>query len=158
MSAAAGHVPAAVQAAVVLDTNIVLDLFVFDDAAARPLRAALEAGHLQWLSTIDMRAELQRVLGYPQIAPRVAFYALTPGDVLAHFDRLARLVAPASRTSVTCSDADDQRFIDLAVAHGAQLLSKDRAVLTMKRRLERLGVSVSTSWTAPIVTTAAVAA
>lgn len=41
---------------------------------------------------------------------------------------------------MTCADPDDQGFIDLAVAHRAPLLSKDRAVLTMKRRLERLGV------------------
>jgi len=143
--------PAAALAAVptvVLDTNIVLDLFVFDDEAARALRAALEAGRLRWLSTPDMRAELQRVLAYPQIAPRLVHYALTPDDVLGHFDRLAEQVAPARKATVTCSDADDQRFIDLAVAHGAQLLSKDRAVLTMKRRLERLGVPVATQWRA----------
>jgi len=135
---------------VVIDTNIVLDLFVFDDEAAKALRAALEAGHLTWLSTTDMRAELQRELDYPQIAPRLAYYAITPADVLAHFDRLARLAAPAPKAGPTCSDADDQRFIDLAVAHGAPLLSKDRAVLTMKRRLQRLGVAVAARWVVPV--------
>ncbi|MBN8749364.1 PIN domain protein [Xylophilus ampelinus] len=124
----------------VIDTNIVLDLFVFDDAAAKPLRAALEAGEVEWLATAAMRIELARVLGYPQIAPRLAFYRLADADVLAQFDRHARLVDTAPKAPVTCADPDDQGFIDLAVAHRAPLLSKDRAVLTMKRRLERLGV------------------
>ncbi|RYF31092.1 MAG: PIN domain-containing protein, partial [Comamonadaceae bacterium] len=60
--------PSEVTQAVVIDTNIVLDLFVFDDAAARPLRAALEANEVEWLATDAMRIELARVLGYPKIA------------------------------------------------------------------------------------------
>ena len=125
---------------VVLDTNIVLDLFVFRDAAALPVLQALEAGTLDWLATPAMRVELDRVLGYPQVAPRLLFYKLQPADVLAAFDRHARLVDAAVKAPVTCSDADDQIFIDLAVAPGAWLLSKDRAVLSMQKRLLALGV------------------
>lgn len=125
---------------VVLDTNIVLDLFVFNDAAAQPLRQALEAGELDWLATQPMRDELARVLAYPQIAPRLAFYQLTAGDVLAAFDRHARLLEVAAKAGVTCSDGDDQKFIDLAVAGKALLLSKDSDVLSMARRLGKLGV------------------
>mgnify|MGYP001596740514 CR=1 FL=1 len=127
----------------VLDTNIVLDLFVFDDAAAQPLRAALEAGEVAWIATAAMRIELARVLGYPQVAPRLAERGRVDADVLARFDRHARLVDAAPRASVTCADADDQCFVDLAVAHRVPLLSKDRAVLGMKRRLERFGVRVA---------------
>jgi putative PIN family toxin of toxin-antitoxin system len=131
------------QPAVVIDTNIVLDLFVFDDADARPLRAALEAGALAWLATEGMRVELARVLGYPQIAPRLAFYRIEAADVLAAFDRHARLRPTAVRSRAVCKDPDDQVFIDLAVAHGAALLSKDRAVLSMRKRLAALGVAAS---------------
>lgn len=121
--------------ALVLDTNIVLDLWVFADDAARPLRAALLAGELSWLATAAMRDELARVLHYPQIAPRLAFYELQPPQVLAHFDRHASLVEPPARAPLRCRDPDDQKFIDLAVARQALLLSKDRAVLAMKKRL-----------------------
>lgn len=127
----------------VIDTNIVLDLFVFDDAAAKPLRAALEAGQVEWFATASMRVELERVLGYPQIAPRLLFHALAAADVLAAFDRHSRIVDPAPKALVTCSDADDQCFIDLAVAHRALLVSKDRAVLSMRKRLLALGVVAS---------------
>lgn len=124
---------------VVLDTNIVLDLFVFRDAATAPLLQALQDGALNWISTSPMRNELERVLAYPQIVPRLVFYELQAGDVLAAFDRHARIVDAAAKAPVTCSDADDQIFIDLAVAHQCWLLSKDQAVLSMQKRLLALG-------------------
>lgn len=125
---------------IVLDTNIVLDVFVFNDAAALPVRLALEAGELDWLATQAMRDELARVLAYPQIVPRLAFYQLSADDVLAAFDRHARLQEVAGKAGVTCSDPDDQKFIDLAVASQALLLSKDRAVISMAKRLLAHGV------------------
>ena len=125
---------------VVLDTNIVLDLFVFNDAASAPLKAALETGELNWLATQPMRDELARVLAYPQIIPRLNFYRITAEDVLAAFDQRAQITEVAAKASVTCSDADDQKFIDLAVAHQALLLSKDQHVLSMRKRLLAQGI------------------
>jgi len=58
-------------APVVLDTNILLDLFVFADPRVQGLHRALEAGSLRWLSTAVMREELRRVLDYPQLQPRM---------------------------------------------------------------------------------------
>ena len=128
---------------IVIDTNIVLDVFVFSDAAAVPLRQALAATALDWLATLAMRQELARVLAYPQIVPRLNFYKRTATDVLAAFDRHTRMVDVAPKASVTCTDADDQKFIDLAVMHHAVLLSKDKAVTSMKKRLLALGVLVN---------------
>jgi putative PIN family toxin of toxin-antitoxin system len=124
----------------VLDTNIVLDVFVFDDEAAQPLRDQLVAGRLRWLATAAMRDELERVLAYPQIVPRLAFRGLAAADVLAAFDRHVTPVECAPKAPVTCKDPDDQKFIDLAVHERALLLSKDGAVLSMSKRLEALGV------------------
>ena len=124
----------------ILDTNIVLDVFVFNDAAAQPIRDGLAASRIDWIATAPMRIELERVLGYPQIVPRLAFYALSAGDVLAHFDAHARLVPVPAKASVTCSDADDQMFIDLAVMHCCTLLSKDKAVTSMAKRLRAFNV------------------
>ena len=124
----------------VLDTNIVLDLFVFKDPATLPLRQLIETKAIRWIATIAMRDELERVLSYPHIIPRLAFHQLTPSDVLAQFDRHAQIEPAAPRASPICKDPDDQRFIDLAVAHGATLLSKDNAVLCMSKRLLALGV------------------
>ena len=59
---------------IVIDTNIILDLFVFGDPATVPLRQQLDAGELGWVATQPMRDELERVLAYPQIVPRMDFY------------------------------------------------------------------------------------
>ena len=120
---------------IVLDTNIVLDVFVFNDPAAEPLRKALANNELNWLATQPMRDELARVLAYPKIMQRLAFYKLPADDVLTQFDQHARLVDIAPKASVTCTDADDQKFIDLAVQHQALLLSKDRDIISMQKRL-----------------------
>lgn len=131
----------------VLDTNIALDLFVFQDPGSDALRAALSAVRVGWLATDAMRAELVRVLGYPQIAQRLDQRALAPQAVLDAFDAQVCVVAEAPKAPVTCKDADDQKFIDLAVAHRATLVSKDAHILRMARRLARLGVAVRRDWT-----------
>lgn len=136
----------------VLDTNIALDLLVFADPRAEPLRAALADGALHWLATNAMRDELARVLGYPKIAARVAHYTLTAEAVLAAFDGHVRIVEAAPKAPYTCGDPDDQKFIDLAVAHRALLLSKDFEVLRMSKRLARLGARVAAAFDAQIET------
>ena len=126
---------------VVVDTNIVLDAFVFNDIAAQPLLDGLRAGTLRWIATQPMRDELERVLAYPQIVKRLHYYALKAEAVLARFDDHARLQPIAAKAPVTCKDPDDQKFIDLAVAHRSLLLSKDQAVLCMEKRLLALAVA-----------------
>ena len=128
-----------------LDTNIVLDLFVFKDPATQALKLALASHKIQWLTTQAMRDELERVLSYPKIMARLAVSELDAKNVLQRFDAEARLVEVAPKASVTCRDADDQKFIDLAVQHQAMLLSKDRAVLCMKKRLLTLSVRAQTA-------------
>ena len=138
--------PSAAAHRVVLDTNIVLDLWVFADPAADALRDAITAAQLQWISTLSMRDELERVLGYAQIAPRLAFHRRIADDVLAAFDAHARVHPPAPKADVTCKDPDDQKFIDLAVAHGALLLSKDALVLALRKRLRMRGADAQRHW------------
>jgi predicted nucleic acid-binding protein len=103
----------------VLDTNIVLELWVFDEPKALPLKSSLEAGTTRWIATAAMREELARVLAYPQIAKRLTVRALPADAVLAHFDRHAQLHPDAPKAEYTCKDAE---------------------VLCMKKRLERCGV------------------
>ncbi|MGJ7493196.1 PIN domain-containing protein [Variovorax sp. ZT4R33] len=136
--------PAGGASPIVIDTNIVLDLLVFDDPRWALLRTALAAGELRWLATAAMRDELLRVLGYPLIAQRLLKDAREPAHVAAAFDAQVQTVGGVPlRARFVCKDPDDQIFIDLAVAHRARLLSKDRAVLSMRKRLATLGVEVA---------------
>jgi putative PIN family toxin of toxin-antitoxin system len=130
----------------VLDTNVVLDLFVYEDPATQPLRAVLTEPKTQWLATPGMREELRRVLAYPQVVARMRVQGLSADTVLAAFDARVQMVDSAPKAPYTCKDGDDQKFIDLAMAHTAVLLSKDKAVLSMARRLARQGVRVDRQW------------
>jgi len=131
---------------VVIDTNIVLDIWVYQDPATPSLLNALEEGKLQWLATVPMREELLRVLDYPHIAQRRNRDGVSAEAVLVHFDRLAKIQAIAPKAPYICKDEDDQKFIDLAAAHQALLLSKDKQVLSLTNRLARLGVVVRQKW------------
>ena len=124
----------------VLDTNIVLDVFLFADPAAQPLREALAHARIRWIRTAPMREELARVLAYPHIAKRLGYYQRSADDLLGDFDTHSHAVDVAPRAPLRCKDPDDQRFIDLALAHRAGLLSKDQAVLCMAKRMRALGV------------------
>ena len=124
----------------VIDTNIVLDLWLFEDPATIPLRAALQSGAISHLATASMRDELERVLAYPHLVKRMAKSNIQAQDILNRFDEHLLAVEPAAKALFTCKDPDDQKFIDLAVAHATPLLSKDNAILCMKKRLLQSGV------------------
>ncbi|MGN8003144.1 putative toxin-antitoxin system toxin component, PIN family [Acidovorax sp. 22279] len=130
---------------VVVDTNVALDLLIFSDPRTVPLRTLLAQGRLAWIATQVMRDELERVLAYPHIVERMNYYRVSAAQVLAAFDAQARLVDIAPKVAYVCKDADDQKFIDLAAAHRAILLSKDKAVICMRKRLVNLGADVATA-------------
>jgi predicted nucleic acid-binding protein len=126
---------------VVLDTNVVLDWLVFRNPECTALAAAVVAGDLRWVATRAMRDELAHVLARGHLdawEPDLA-------SLWALWDRHCSEVPTPAPTGpsdrLRCSDPDDQKFIDLAVARKAcWLLSRDRAVLKLARRLRERGV------------------
>lgn len=134
--------PAEAGRALVLDTNVALDLLLFQDPATTALQAALEQGQLRWLVLPCMREEFARVLDYPHLVAWQAARGRSAEAALTAFDAASHAAEPVPVAPVRCSDPDDQPFIDLAVAHCALLLSKDRAVLATKARLAALGGDV----------------
>ena len=131
------------SADVVIDTNVVLDLFLFDDPAAVPLREALQARRLRWIATAAMRGECERVLGYDLVQRQLAARGRAAPDVLQAFDALAQVLPGAPVADVRCADAEDQIFVDLAVAQRASLVSRDKELLRLRRRLQACGVAVA---------------
>jgi len=117
----------------VLDTNVVLDLLHFDDAVARPLLHALEDGRVRCMVSDATLDEWRRVLAYPEFA----LDSMQQAARLARYQDLSETVVGLVADTVLprCSDPDDQKFIELAAASHAQgLVSKDRAVLKLRRR------------------------
>jgi putative PIN family toxin of toxin-antitoxin system len=121
----------------VLDTNVVLDLFVWDNAAADPLRELIRRGELRCLSDPDCLAELSRVLGYPKLGLDAAAQAAIHADYAALCTVLtSQDPAHASPILPRCSDRDDQKFLTLAVrAKANYLLTRDNALLRMSKRM-----------------------
>jgi uncharacterized protein len=126
---------------IVLDTNVVLDWLVFNDAHMAPVATAIAAGGARWLVCPRMREELLRTLTYANLQK----WQPDAVTVMALFDQHAQMrPAPsAAPLNLCCTDSDDQVFIDLALAEGARwLLTHDRALLKLARRAAPLGVSV----------------
>lgn len=133
---------------VVLDSNVWIDILVFDDQATRPIRAALERGDLDAFIDARCLAELAHVLDYPQFVAR----AVDKSAALATVAALTTLTEPTAPTAPTpapavpatgtplpkCKDRDDQKFLELAHAAKADwLVSKDRALLKLNKRTAR---------------------
>jgi putative PIN family toxin of toxin-antitoxin system len=132
------RIPAAPLGRWVVDTNVLLDLWVYDDPLYQPLRHHLASGTVCWLATPRMREELWRVLAYPHIAARLLQHQRQALEVMAWFDARATLLPAAPPAPYRCKDPDDQPFIDLAAQHHSVLVSKDKAVLKLRNRLRRL--------------------
>lgn len=116
---------------VVLDTNVVLDWLVFDNADCRGLTERLQSGRWRWLASEGMQQELKAVLQYPAVQR----WNPDPERIWHHWSTLTHMVPEASRSPLRCTDADDQQFIDVALEQGASwLLSRDRALLKLARR------------------------
>jgi uncharacterized protein len=130
---------------IVLDTNVTLDWLLFRNPEANLLGQAIINRQLEWIATSAMRDELGFILDGGSLdrwnADTNAIWAAWtrhctlrpnpgPGD-------------PQARPR--CTDPDDQMFIDLAIAECASwLITRDKAVLKLARRLRPLGVEVVT--------------
>lgn len=126
---------------VVLDTNACLDLFVFGDPALAALQSALSGGEVVPITNDECRDEWLRVLRYPILRldePAIAA-AVARFDARVTAPDPARVAAPVRLPR--CADPDDQKFLQLAHAGGARwLLSRDKALLALSRRVERDGL------------------
>lgn len=123
---------------VILDTNIWLDLFVFDDPRTRMLGALIEAGSLNASASAPMIDELAAVLAYEHLSARCA----DPLELLARVRALCTPIeTPAHAALPRCRDPHDQKFLDAAAATDARLLvSKDKALLRLARRIEAFAI------------------
>lgn len=137
---------------VVLDTNIVLDWLVFEDGGMPLLMDAINRRRVTIVTNAACVDELTRVLAYPIFK----LDADSQGAALQRYLAYAEFVPErASLPGIVprCRDQDDQKFLELAAHAGAAaLISKDHAVLGLKRSMktrfacEVLGPSHTASW------------
>ena len=119
----------------VLDTNLLVSLYVFADSRFAPLRARIESGEWQAITNDVCFEEFRRVLGY-------AMFALTEERqqaALAAYGAFVTQFAGQPSGPITalprCSDRDDQKFLELARDSAADwLVTADKALLHLARR------------------------
>ena len=123
----------------VLDTNVLLDLWLFDDPSVRALRAAIEAGELRPLRSADCDAEFAAVIGRGQFGlDEAAQQAL-----LARWTACGEPITDIGPAPLACADPDDQKFLDAAFSAGVELLlTRDKGLLKLDGRAEAAGLRI----------------
>lgn len=121
----------------VLDTQVWLDWLVFDDPSTAPIRTLMAADRAEIFIDAACEAELARVLDY-----RLGRRRLDPAAqaaCLAQCRTIAKQVQPsppAKGALPACSDPDDQKLLELALAARADcLVTRDRALLELRTPL-----------------------
>jgi len=127
----------------------VLDCLVFGDPAICELTAAIEARRVQVLFHQYAIDELERVLTYPQCRLTVTeqrqvldryLAAATLAPMPDGFSRDILLLPPGFPR---CRDRDDEPFLALAYhAKADGLVTKDKALLRLRRKVRRFGVAI----------------
>lgn len=128
--------------AVVIDTNIVLDLYLFQDPLQVPLQQALVSGELVWLATPAMQQELAHVLARESMQQQAIKRGVALEAVMAAMAGQVRWAERAPVCPFRCKDSSDQGFVDLAHFHRALLISKDKAVVRLTHRMAKAGLGV----------------
>ena len=131
----------------VFDTNVLLDLFVFNDFRAIHLKQALLDKKIDAIATPRILEEFADVLSRP-------LFSLTTVDqekILQQWTSLARILDDKNivQSPWKCQDPDDQVFLDLAyTVRPCTLISKDNEVLKFANTALTDGVLITANYQA----------
>jgi putative PIN family toxin of toxin-antitoxin system len=129
----------------------VIDWLVFDDPYLAPLRERILARDIVVLTNSLALSELTRVLGYEilKLDPARQCEVLTKYMVQTTAASMPDGFAPASlifpQRFPNCRDSDDDAFLALAFhARATALVTRDKALLKLKKRALKFGVTILT--------------
>ena len=131
----------------VLDTNIVLDLCVYQNSQTHSLKQALESEKIVMLMTQAMLNEFNFVLQRSAVQAYLSKNGTTTEQVHEFVHKNSKLCAPPEAAPWRCKDKSDQMFIDLAWAQKVDLLSKDKAVLALNKKFKHNGIFIRSQLT-----------
>ena len=132
---------------IILDTNILLDIFVFEDVRADRLRNAVLNRQIKTYSHQTSAEELRDVISRPLFALEEARQA----EVMRQWQSLSQSIEDPKLEAAPwkCQDPDDQIFLDLAfTVRPSILISKDNAVLKLATRALKEGVWITADYNA----------
>ena len=132
---------------VVLDTNILLDIFVFNDERALHLKKALFDKTTHFIASQKTIEEFADVISRPLFK----LDEQTQVAILAQWQSIAEQQDDSDLTPApwTCQDPDDQIFIDLAYQlRPSILISKDKVVLQTASRAASEDILITSDYNA----------
>jgi len=135
---------------VIFDTNVLLDLFVFNDIRALHLKQALIEGKLQALATPSTLEEFTDVIARPLFSLDESLQE----RIRLQWQGLARIRDDQSliKAPWICQDPDDQVFLDLAYTEKpCILISKDNEVLRFANQAAKEHVLITADYTTPLL-------
>lgn len=132
----------------VFDTNVVVDWLVFDHPYLQAMRDAISDRRVEIVTNDLARAELQRVLGYPilRLSEDRKAHILSRYDVLTRALPMPKdfgcdnLLLPVGFPR--CRDRDDDAFLALAYHARAALVTRDRALLQLRKKMRRFDAAI----------------
>ena len=129
---------------IIIDSQSLFDWMVFRNPICSGWSAALSGQEWEWIFTSEMKAEFDFVAakGFGERWPVDATAVAAAWSLHSH--RVETPAPPGAATRLPCTDADDQKFIDLGVAARAHtLVTRDKALLRLARKaLDRHGLRV----------------
>jgi putative PIN family toxin of toxin-antitoxin system len=131
---------------VVFDTNVLLDLFVFNDFRAIHLKQALIEGKIDALASPKTIDEFIDVIARPLFSLSKEQQA----QITDQWRGLARVIADEKLTKAPwiCQDPDDQVFLDIAYTNQpCTLVSKDNEVLRLAKKAADAQVLITANYT-----------
>jgi putative PIN family toxin of toxin-antitoxin system len=132
---------------VVLDTNILLDIFVFNDERALHLKQALFDKTTRFVASQKTVEEFADVISRPLFK----LDKETQEAILAQWQAIALQQDDSNLASAPwkCQDPDDQIFLDLAYQfRPAILISKDNIVLQIAKRAASEDILITNDYNA----------
>lgn len=125
---------------IVIDTNVLLGLWLFSEPSLSGLRAALDDGEVIAVRCAETDAEFAEVLARPDLLD------VDPARqplIMASWQARSLLTGLTARAPWICRDPLDQKFLDLAVSAGAGwLLTRDRDLLKLAKKARRSGLQI----------------
>lgn len=117
----------------VLDTNILISGILWRGVPFQLLRWA-EQGRLTIYSSLDIMAEVYRVLHYQRFQRYIDKRRALPGALFEKIESLCTIVHVDQSVSGVCPDADDEKFLACALAAGVNVIvSGDGHLLDIKQ-------------------------
>lgn len=117
----------------IFDTNVYLQAALSKTGPAYACWQLVLGGSVQVFLTPQIIAEIRKTFRKPQLSPKFSeVHGNTGAQLIRNFRRKSTLLFEVPELEISIRDVDDAKFVDLAIATGAEfLVTRDRDLLDL---------------------------